>query len=143
MPPCAFVSELLFCKPLVSILKVNPIDSCCRYEDGYVTGSRQCEFAILKDHVLNKEENAFHRAVISILGESGIGKTTLAKRVYHHPDIMKHFEVHAWVCLPPHIRFEDYVEIIYRQVSLQVPEAPGKVVAFLLDDEETTNKEHN
>jgi disease resistance protein RPM1 len=142
MPPCAFVSELLFCKPLVSILKVNPIDSCCRYEDGYVTGSRQCEFAILKDHVLNKEENAFHRAVISILGESGIGKTTLAKRVYHHPDIMKHFEVHAWVCLPPHIRFEDYVEIIYRQVNLQVPEALGKVVAFSLSDGETTNKEH-
>ncbi|TVU10683.1 hypothetical protein EJB05_44227, partial [Eragrostis curvula] len=112
------------------------------YEDGYVVGSRQSEFAILKDQIINKEENAFHRAVISILGESGIGKTTLAKRLYHHPDIMRHFEVHAWVCLPPHIRFEDYIEIMYMQVSSQVPEAPTNVVPFLSDDGEITNKEH-
>ncbi|TVU10665.1 hypothetical protein EJB05_44209, partial [Eragrostis curvula] len=112
------------------------------YEDGYVVGSRQSEFAILKDQIINKEENAFHRAVISILGESGIGKTTLAKRLYHHPDIMRHFEVHAWVCLPPHIRFEDYIEIMYMQVSSQVPEAPKNLVPFLSDDGEITNKEH-
>ncbi|KAK8460268.1 hypothetical protein SEVIR_2G305200v4 [Setaria viridis] len=46
---------------------------------------------------------------------------------------MKHFEVHAWVCLPQHIRFRDYVEIMYTQVSSQVPEAPG--------DEEIIDKE--
>jgi len=72
-------------------------------------GSRQDEFETLKNRIMNKEGNISHRAVISILGERGIGKTTLAKKLYNDPDIMKHFEVHAWVCLPPHIRFRDYV----------------------------------
>ncbi|CAN6175199.1 unnamed protein product [Urochloa humidicola] len=96
-------------------------------------GSRQDEFETLKNHILNKEGNISHRAVISILGERGIGKTTLAKKLYNDPDIMKHFEVHAWVCLPQHIRFRDYFEIMCTQVSSQVPEAPG--------DGEITDKE--
>ncbi|OEL38891.1 putative disease resistance RPP8-like protein 4 [Dichanthelium oligosanthes] len=96
------------------------------YEDKYVMGSRQGEFETLKNLVMNKEGDISYRAVISILGERGIGKTTLAKKLYNDPDIMKHFEVHAWVCLPQHIRFRDYVDIIYTQVSSQVPEAPGE-----------------
>lgn len=130
------------CKPVILILEVKPIVSCCRYEEGYVTGSRQCEFAILKDQIINKEENVFHRAVISTLGEFGIGKTTLAKKLYHHPDVMRHFEVHVWICLPPNIRFEDYIEIMYMQVSSQVPEEPEKDVPFSPDNGETINKEH-
>lgn len=96
-------------------------------------GSRQYEFETLKNRIMNKEGNISHRAVISLLGERGIGKTTLAKKLYNDPDIMKHFEVHAWVCLPPHIRFSDYVETMYTQVSSQVPEVSG--------DGEITNKE--
>ncbi|XP_062228934.1 disease resistance protein RPM1-like isoform X2 [Phragmites australis] len=119
------------------------INSFCRYEDGYLTCSRKSEFAILRDQIINKTENVFHRAVVSILGECGIGKTTLAKKLYNDPDIMKHFEVHAWVCLPPHIRFGDYVEIMYKQVSSQVPEAPeqDETVACSPCDGETTDKE--
>jgi len=107
------------------MLKVLLTETCCRYEDKYVMGSRQDEFETLKNRIMNKEGNISHRAVISILGERGIGKTTLAKKLYNDPDIVKHFEVHAWVCLPPHIRFRDYIEIMYMQVNSQIPEAPG------------------
>ncbi|XP_058112023.1 probable disease resistance protein At1g58602 [Magnolia sinica] len=42
-------------------------------------------------------EGDARRAVISITGMGGIGKTTLAKKVYNNVDIKKNFDFHAWV----------------------------------------------
>ncbi|KAL3834670.1 hypothetical protein ACJIZ3_009406 [Penstemon smallii] len=37
--------------------------------------------------------------VSTIAGVGGMGKTTLAKMVYHHPTITAKFELRAWVCV--------------------------------------------
>ncbi|KAL7139449.1 hypothetical protein ABFS83_09G051600 [Erythranthe nasuta] len=37
--------------------------------------------------------------VIPIVGMAGIGKTTLATNAYHHPLIIEHFDIRAWVTL--------------------------------------------
>ncbi|KAE8718050.1 Disease resistance protein RPP8 [Hibiscus syriacus] len=45
---------------------------------------------------LMKEEDRSH-AVVSIVGMGGIGKTTLAKKVYKHVDVNRRFDCLAWV----------------------------------------------
>ncbi|XP_027099866.1 uncharacterized protein [Coffea arabica] len=39
------------------------------------------------------------RDIVSIVGMPGIGKTTLANRVFHSPDVVYYFHVRAWCCV--------------------------------------------
>ncbi|XP_047956525.1 putative disease resistance RPP13-like protein 2 [Salvia hispanica] len=38
-------------------------------------------------------------SVVVIKGMFGIGKTTLAREIYNHPNVVKRFEYRAWVCV--------------------------------------------
>ncbi|ONI26799.1 hypothetical protein PRUPE_1G046700 [Prunus persica] len=46
---------------------------------------------------LVKDEN--RHQVVSIWGMGGLGKTTLARQLYHHKKVRQHFHSFAWVCV--------------------------------------------
>ncbi|KAG7982349.1 hypothetical protein I3843_04G048000 [Carya illinoinensis] len=48
--------------------------------------------------------------VVSIWGMGGLGKTTLAKEVYHHRTIRRHFEGFAWAYISQQCKFRDVWE---------------------------------
>nr|XP_043631475.1 putative disease resistance protein At1g59780 isoform X2 [Erigeron canadensis] len=56
----------------------------------------------LVNHLINDSEHVF-----SIVGQRGIGKTTLARAIYKHRDIKKHFEFRAWVSMLPDYSTKD------------------------------------
>ncbi|XP_019188333.1 PREDICTED: putative late blight resistance protein homolog R1A-10 [Ipomoea nil] len=43
------------------------------------------------------QQSTKRRQVVSVVGMGGIGKTTLAHKVYEHPSITSHFDKRAWV----------------------------------------------
>ncbi|KAI7984908.1 putative disease resistance protein [Camellia lanceoleosa] len=54
-----------------------------------------------------------------------LGKTTLAKKVYHHKDIQNHFHCLAWVCISQQYQTRDILQGIFIKL---VPQRKEEVV---------------
>ena len=65
--------------------------------------------------MLMKEETV-GRSVASIFGMGGLGKTTLAKKVYNQRDVHGHFDCKAWVYVSQEFRAREILLAIARQV---------------------------
>ncbi|CAO1942878.1 unnamed protein product [Urochloa humidicola] len=72
----------------------------------------------LKEQLLDDAVEA--RAVVSICGESSIGKTTLARKVFQSPDVRNHFDIRTWTALPHKCRAADVLRNIHRQSTSQL-----------------------
>ncbi|KAM7465839.1 hypothetical protein LguiB_013401 [Lonicera macranthoides] len=75
-------------------------------------------------------------SVVSICGMGGLGKTTIAKKVYHHAKVRRHFDALAWACISQKWQLTD----ILRQILNKIVPAEEKDQIIKLRDAELIKK---
>ncbi|XP_065880795.1 putative disease resistance protein At1g50180 [Euphorbia lathyris] len=74
------------------------------------------------------------KSVVSIYGMGGLGKTTLAKKIYHDNDVRHHFDAFAWAYISQQCQSRDVWEGILFKLINPSKEQRGEI-SSLRDDE--------
>nr|XP_027122424.1 putative disease resistance RPP13-like protein 3 isoform X1 [Coffea arabica] len=81
-------------------------------EDKDIVGFEEMTKSLVTE-LLKEDRN---RRVVSIIGMGGAGKTTLAKKVYNHADLMTRFNCRAWVCVSSSYNHKETLRTIIKQL---------------------------
>nr|XP_027099831.1 probable disease resistance protein RF45 isoform X2 [Coffea arabica] len=87
---------------------------------------------VLVKYLLNKGESTERKiSVASIFGMGGIGKTTLARKIYHHERVNHYFKGLAWVCVSQQWQPNDLLQGILLKL---IPEQRNVIVTSKQDE---------
>ncbi|XP_047954564.1 disease resistance protein RPP13-like [Salvia hispanica] len=86
-------------------------------EDNVVVGLDKHIEMVLRTMIFYTQK---YRPLLLIKGMSGIGKTTLAREIYNHADVVKRFRYRAWVCVSNVLTLKEIIIKLLLQVQVAV-----------------------
>ncbi|KAL4631820.1 hypothetical protein ACB092_04G005200 [Castanea dentata] len=118
---------------LKSIIKIR-LD---KNEDSFLNDSevigRECEVVEIVKTLISSS-NQQDISVLPIVGIPGLGKTTLARVLYNHEEIKKHFDVLAWVHVGGNFDVEKISKNIRESLKIDLTNLEMKKYFLVLDD---------
>ncbi|MCL7036722.1 hypothetical protein MKW94_023462 [Papaver nudicaule] len=72
-------------------------------EEDDVIGFEEHTKTLLTELVKDEER----RCVVSVVGVGGLGKSTLAKKIYKHATVVSHFDCRAWISISQQLNLKD------------------------------------
>ncbi|KAG5582662.1 hypothetical protein H5410_053289 [Solanum commersonii] len=119
--------------PSRKILPIRETDSLVVASD--VVG-RDLDVAEIKEKILNMREEDVVMCTIPIVGMGGLGKTTVAKRIYNDEHIKQIFEKRIWLCLPEMSETKSFLEQILESLTQRKIEVQRRdIIVKKLQDE--------
>ncbi|WMV52154.1 hypothetical protein MTR67_045539 [Solanum verrucosum] len=113
------------------ILPIRETDSLVVASD--VVG-RDKDVAEIKEKILNMRKDAV-LCTIPIVGMGGLGKTTLAKRIFNDQHIKQQFEKRVWLCLPEMVETKSFLELILESLTKRKVEVQSRdIIVKTLQD---------
>ncbi|XP_049400017.1 putative disease resistance protein RGA1 [Solanum stenotomum] len=117
--------------PSQKILPIRETDSLVVASD--VVG-RDKDVAEIKEKILNMRKDAV-LCTIPIVGMGGLGKTTLAKRIFNDQHIKQQFEKRVWLCLPEMVETKSFLELILESLTKRKVEVQSRdIIVKTLQD---------
>ncbi|KAG5582702.1 hypothetical protein H5410_053329 [Solanum commersonii] len=103
---------------------------------GYVFDKfRDKDVAEIKENILTIREDV-DLCTIPIVGMGGLGKTTVAKRIFNDEQIEKHFEKRVWLCIPEMSEIKSFLELILQSLTKRKVEVQSRdIIVKTLQDE--------
>ncbi|KAH0752486.1 hypothetical protein KY285_005634 [Solanum tuberosum] len=96
---------------------------------------RDKDVAEIKEKILTMRDDT-DLCTIPIVGMGGLGKTTVAKRIFNDEQIEKHFEKRVWLCLPEMSETKSFLELILESLTERKLEVQSRdVIVKKLRDE--------
>jgi len=119
--------------PFRKILPIRETDSLVVASD--IVG-RDLDVAEIKEKILNMREEDIVLSTIPIVGMGGLGKTTVAKRIYNDEHIKQIFERRIWLCLPEMSETKSFLEQILKSLTERKIEVQRRdIIVKKLQDE--------
>ncbi|KAL5550590.1 hypothetical protein UlMin_000766 [Ulmus minor] len=111
---------------------VDPCDP--RLASHFIEEDEFVDASFLREDLLRSlTEGTSWRQMISLVGEGGIGKTTLARMVFNHQEVEKQFDCRAWITVSQAYNMKDVLKKMIREIS--------PTLAFALGDQDRTVEE--